>query len=172
MRGRPGGSNAIIKLAYGDVEGMVLKENSVVGISVPLDRSARDSLKSTIKAAKEYMEAVDAYPALKAKDPKAASPKMPKGAEPILKVLKGKASLWVSPGGGGFNPFRRMMGGSVNASDVASIREALEISKMFGKGVVIHPAGFGDKGVAVIANVGNRPAKGRQAQAPIGANQI
>ncbi|MDA7494639.1 amidohydrolase family protein [bacterium] len=136
-RGRPGGSNAIIKLAYGDVEGMVLKENSVVGISVPLDRSARDSLKSTIKAAKEYMEAVDAYPALKAKDPKAASPKMPKGAEPILKVLKGKASLWVSPGGGGFNPFRRMMGGSVNASDVASIREALEISKMFGKGVVI-----------------------------------
>jgi len=136
-RNRLGGSNAVIKLAYGDVEGMVLEENSVVGLSVPVSRSALDSLKSSIKAAKEYMEAVDAYPAAKAKDPKAASPKMPKGAEPILKVLKGKASLWISMGGGGFNPFRGMRGFRSSSSDLASIREALEISQLFGKGVVI-----------------------------------
>ncbi len=136
-RDRLGGSNAVIKLAYGDVEGMVLKENSVVGISVPLTRTARDSLKTSVKAAKDYLAAVAAYPAKKAKDPKAKAPKKPKSADQILSVLQGKANLWVAFGGGGFNPFRRMAGGGGGASDVASIREALEIAKMFGKGVVI-----------------------------------
>jgi len=136
-RDRLGGSNAVIKLAYGDVEGMVLKENSVVGISVPLTRTARDSLQTSVKAAKDYLAAVAAYPAKKAKDPKAKAPKKPKSADKILSVLQGKASLWVAFGGGGFNPFRRMSGGGGSASDVASIREALEIAKMFGKGVVI-----------------------------------
>ena len=32
----PTGTNAIAKLAYGDVEGMVLQENTVAGINVPL----------------------------------------------------------------------------------------------------------------------------------------
>ena len=136
-RTRLGGSNAVIKLAYGDVEGMVLKENSVVGISVPLSRSARDTLKSSVKAAKDYMAAIDAYPAAKAKDAKAPAPKMPKGAEQALRVLQGKAKLWVSMSRGGFNPFRSMRGGGGNASDVASIREALEIARLFGEGVVI-----------------------------------
>lgn len=136
-RDRLGGSNAVIKLAYGDVEGMVLKENSVVGISVPLTRTARDSLQTSVKAAKDYLAAVAAYPAKKAKDPKAKTPKKPKSADKILSVLQGKASLWVAFGRGGFNPFRRMSGGGGGASDVASIREALEIAKMFGKGVVI-----------------------------------
>jgi len=136
-RGRLGGSNAVIKLAYGDVEGMVLKENPVVGISVPLDRSAKESLTSAVKAAKEYLAAMDAYPAKKAKDPKAKAPKKPRSADQIINVLQGKTKLWVALGGGGFNPFRAMMGGSANASDVGSIREALEIAKLFGKGVVI-----------------------------------
>lgn len=136
-RGRLGGSNAVIKLAYGDVDGMVLKENPVVGISVPLDRSAKDSLTSSVKAAKEYLADMAAYPAKKAKDPKAKAPKKPRGADQIINVLQGKTKLWVALGGGGFNPFRAMMGGGSNASDVASIREALEISKLFGQGVVI-----------------------------------
>lgn len=137
-RGRLGGSNAVIKLAYGDVEGMVLKENSVVGVSVPLDRTAKDKLVETVKKAKEYLAAKAAYPAVKAKDPKAKAPKAPSGSTQILAVLEGKASLWVSPGGGGFNPFRRMRGGGGGgASDVGAIRAALDIARLFGRGVVI-----------------------------------
>lgn len=136
-RGRIGGSNAVIKLAYGDVEGMVLKENSVMGISVPLDRSAREKLESTVKAAKAYLKALEEYPAKKAKDPKAKAPKKPSGSDQILAILRDEARLWVSFGGGGFNPFRSMMGGGGSSSDVASIREACEIAKLFGKGAVI-----------------------------------
>ena len=63
-RGKVGGSNAVIKLAYGDVEGMVLKENSVVGISVPLKRADRENLEKSVQAANDYIadydpEAVD-----------------------------------------------------------------------------------------------------------------
>ena len=137
-RGRLGGSNAVIKLAYGDVEGMVLQENSVAGISVPLDRAAREALETSIKQAKDYIKAVDDYPAAKTKDPKAKEPKMPRGAEKVVAVLKGKTSLWVSLGAGGFNPFLAMMGGGDSSgSDISSIREALEIANLFGRGVVI-----------------------------------
>ena len=135
-RGRIGGSNAVIKLAYGDVEGMVLAENSVVGISVPLDRTARETLETSIKAAKDYLQAVADYPAAKAKDAKAEAPKAPGGSEQILSVLQGKATLWVAFGRGGFNPFRASAS-SGSSSDVGSIREACEIAKLFGKGVVI-----------------------------------
>jgi hypothetical protein len=136
-RGRIGGSNAVIKLAYGDVEGMVLAENSVVGISVPLDRSAREKLEESIKAAKDYLKELDEFPAAQAKDAKAKPPKQPSGSEQILNVLQGKATLWVSFGRGGFNPFRSMMSSGGSSSDVDSIREACEIAKLFGKGVVI-----------------------------------
>jgi hypothetical protein len=136
-RGRVGGSNAVIKLAYGDVEGMVLVENSVVGISVPIDRSAREKLETSIKAANDYLKAIAAYPAAKAKDPKAKAPKKPSGSDQIIKVLQDKARLWISFGGGGFNPFRGMMGGSASTSDLASVREACEVAKLFGKSAVI-----------------------------------
>lgn len=134
-RGRVGGNNAVIKTHYGDVDGMVLKENSVCGISVPLERSQKEQLKTQIQQCRDYLKAVDQYPAKKAKDPKAKAPQKPRGADKVLDVIQGKAKLWVSFGGGGFNPFRRGRGGS--NSDVGNIREALEISRMFGKGVVI-----------------------------------
>ncbi|MGC6487383.1 MAG: amidohydrolase family protein [Planctomycetota bacterium] len=137
-RGRVGGSNAVIKTHYGDVEGMVLTENSVCGLSVPLQRSQKQQLQDQIQKCRDYLKAVEEFPAKKAKDPKAKEPAAPKGAEQVLKVLQGKAKLWVSLGGGGMSMFARMMGGgSSSASDVDSIREALEIARMFDTGVVI-----------------------------------
>ena len=137
-RGRVGGSNAVIKTHYGDVEGMVLTENSVCGISVPLQRSQKEQLRDQIKKCREYLEALESYPAKQAKDPKAKPPAVPKGAEQVLKVLKGEAKLWVSMGGGGMSMFARMMGaGTSSSSDVDSIREALDIARMFDTGVVI-----------------------------------
>ena len=136
-RGKIGGSNAIIKLAYGDVDGMVLKENSVMGISVPLKRTDRENLEKSVKAAKDYLNALEGDAAARAKDPAAKPTSKPKGAEQILSVLQGKSRLWVAMGGGRSNMFRAMMGGPSSSSDVASIREACEIADLFGKGVVI-----------------------------------
>jgi len=136
-RGRVGGSNAVIKTHYGDIDGMVLVENSVYGVSVPLQISQKQQLKDQIKQCRDYLKAVEEYPAKKAKDAKAKEPKPPKGADAVLKVLQGKAKLWVSMGGGGMGMFRSMMGGGSSASDLDKIREALDVSRMFGRGVVI-----------------------------------
>ncbi|MFK7741110.1 MAG: amidohydrolase family protein [Planctomycetota bacterium] len=137
-RGKLGGNNAVIKLSYGDLDGMVVRENSVLGISVPLDRNAKESLTDSVKKAREYLKAKEEFPAKKAKDPKAKEPKMPRGGKQILDIIQGKAKLWIALGGGGFNPFARMRGGGGGgASDVRSIRDALEISELFGKGAVI-----------------------------------
>lgn len=140
-RGTLGGGNAVIKLAWGDLEGMVLKEDSVVGLSVPLTAADLEKLKESVKEAKDYLQAVADYPQQKAKDEKAKEPKLPRGAEKALLVLRGEAQLWVSLGESGFNPFgggrRRGGGGGERGNDVDEIRQALEIAQLFGRGVVL-----------------------------------
>lgn len=136
-RGKVGGNNAVIKTHYGDIDGMVLTENSVYGVSVPMQRSQKQQLEDLIKQCRDYLKAVEDYPAAKAKDAKTKEPKAPKGGEAVLKVLQGKSKLWVSMGGGRMNMFASMMGGGSASSDLDKVREALQISRMFGEGVVI-----------------------------------
>lgn len=78
------------------------------------------------------------FPAKKAADPNAKEPPIPGGTEKIVAVLRGEARLWIQAGGGGFNLFgggRR--GGAARANDVDSIRQALEVARLFGTGVVL-----------------------------------
>jgi len=134
----PTGSNAVIKLAYGDVKGMVLKEDAVVGMSGTLTLADRDKFVDTVKKAKEYLKALEEFPKTKAADANAKEPTMPPGAEKIVAVLKGQAVLWTTLGGGGFNPFgggRR--GGVARANDVDGIRQALDLAKELGRGIVL-----------------------------------
>lgn len=135
----PTGGNAVVKLAWGDVKGMVLTEDSVVGMSVPLSLADRQKFEESVKKAREYLAAMEAFPKQKAADANAKEPAMPQGAEKIVAVLRGQARLWINAGAGSFNPFggggRR--GGSAKANDVDGIRQALEVSRMLGKGVVI-----------------------------------
>lgn len=143
LAGSPGGgktlagANAVVKLAWGDIDGMVLEESSIVGISVPLDLASLGKLRDTVDSAKKYLTELEEFPQKKAADAKAAAPKMPRDAEKIVDVLRGKTVLWIATGGGGFNPFSRMMGGTAKAEDLDEIRQGLEISKLFGHGVVI-----------------------------------
>jgi hypothetical protein len=137
-RGTPAGGNAVIKLAYGSVEQMVLQEDSVVGLSVPLSTQDREKLRELVQQAKDYLQAVLDFPKTKAADPKAKEPQAPRGAEKVIAVLAGKAQLWVTLGAAGFNPFgggRRGGGGA--SDDVDAIRAALELAQWFGRGVVI-----------------------------------
>lgn len=137
----PTGGNAVIKLAWGDVKGMVLREDSVVGISVPLSLGDRDKFEDTVKKVREYLKELDEFPKKKAADANAKEPQVPAGAEKLVAVMRGQAQLWISFGGGGFNPFggggRRGGGGGRTASDVDSIRQALEIAQLLGRGVVL-----------------------------------
>jgi hypothetical protein len=134
----PTGGNAVIKLAYGDVKGMVLQEDSVVGMNAQLSLADRDKFEETVKKAKEYLQALDEFPAKKAADQNAKEPAMPPGADKIIAVLKGKAQLWLGLGGSGFNPFgggRR--GGGARNNDVDAIRQGLELARLLGRGAVL-----------------------------------
>ncbi|MFM1872035.1 MAG: hypothetical protein RL398_1457, partial [Planctomycetota bacterium] len=131
----PSGSNAVVKLAYGDIKGMILAENTVVAINVPMSLTDRQRFEETVKQAKEFLAAVAEFPKKKAADANAKEPQMPRGAEAILPVLKGEKRLWVNLSSGGFNPFG---GGRVgSASDLPAIREAIELSTLLGVGVVL-----------------------------------
>ncbi len=136
----PGGSNAVVKLAYGDVKGMVLKEDTVVGMAVPLSLADRDKFEETVKKAKEYLQALDEFPKKKVADANAKEPPMPAGADKIVAVLRGQAQMWISLSGAQMNPFgggRRGGGAAARASDLDAIRQALEVAKVLGKGVVL-----------------------------------
>lgn len=135
----PSGDNAVIKLAFGEVAPMVLRENTVVGMSVPLSLGDKQRFQELVKKAKEHQAAMADFPRKKAADPNAKAPDVPPGTERILKVLSGEARLWVSlAGGGGMNPFgggRR--GGGGGGNDVPAIESALEIARLLGVGVVL-----------------------------------
>jgi hypothetical protein len=73
----PSGSNAVIKLAYGDVKAMVVQEDSVVGMSVPLPLADREKFADTVKKAREYLAAIEEFPKKKAADANAKEPPMP-----------------------------------------------------------------------------------------------
>lgn len=135
----PSGSNAVVKLAYGDVKGMVLQEDSVVGMSVPLSLADREKLEEAVKKAREYLTALEEFPKKKAADPNAKEPAMPPGGEKLVAVLRGKARLWIGLGGAMMNPFGGGGGrrGGRSSNDTDLIRQALEISKLVGQGVVL-----------------------------------
>ncbi|MCA8974699.1 MAG: amidohydrolase family protein [Planctomycetes bacterium] len=134
----PSGTNAIAKLAYGDVDGMVMQENTVAGINVPMNLEEFAKLKESIEKAREYVTALAEFPAKKAADKDAKEPPMPRGAEKIVDILRDKVVLWVTLRSAGFNPFRAMMGlGNDSGNDLDAIRQALEISKLLDHGVVL-----------------------------------
>jgi hypothetical protein len=136
----PTGGNAVVKLAYGSVAEMVVQEDSVVGMTVPLSLADREKFTETVQKARDYLQALEDFPKKKAADAKAAEPAMPQGAEKVVAILRGKARLWVSVGSGSFNPFGgggRRGGGGSKANDVDGIRQALELSRLLGKGVVL-----------------------------------
>lgn len=131
----PTGDSAVLKLAFGKVEDMVLQEGSVLGMSAQLSAADRDKFRDLVKQAKEHRRALEEFLVKKAEDPTQKPPKAPAGTEKILDVLAGKSKLWLQLGGGGFNPFGG--GRSSNSADLDGIRSALQIATDLGVGVVL-----------------------------------
>lgn len=111
---RPGGATSVIKLAYGDLDGMVLQEGTVLGMSVPLNPSQIQGLRDQIAEVREYRETLAASSGDE-------TPRPPRGSEDLLKIMDGEARLWISG-----RPF-----------NTTEIRQALEISRLLGVGVVL-----------------------------------
>jgi hypothetical protein len=133
--GSPSGSNAVVKLAYGSVTGMILQEDSVAGMTVPLLPADREKFTDSVKKAREYLQALDEFPKKKAADPNAKEPAVPQGAEKLVAILRGQTRLWINLGAGGGGG--RRGGGGRAPSDLDAIRDALEIAGMVGHGVVL-----------------------------------
>lgn len=127
----PGGDNAVIKLAYGDVAGMVLMENSVVGMSLPLGAVDFDRLTELIDKTKAFRDELADYHKRK-HDANDKPPTAPPGSDKLQKVLAGEARLWIGFGGG-FG--RRGRGG--NEDDRDAIRQAMALAQRLGQGVVL-----------------------------------
>jgi hypothetical protein len=133
----PSGSNAVIKLAWGDAKGMVLKEDAVLGIAAELSLGDRTKLAESVQKARDYLQALAAFPQQKAADPNAKEPTMPGGADKLVAVLRGEAMLWVSLGGGGLGMFGGGRRGGGKTDDLDAIRQGLATARLFGRGVVL-----------------------------------
>lgn len=133
----PSGSNAVVKLAWGDAKGMVLKEDAVLGIAAELSLGDREKLAETVQKARDYLKALEEFPKQKAADPNAKEPAMPPGADKVVAVLRGQAMLWVQLGGGGMGMFGGGRRGAARSDDVDAIRQALATARLFGRGVVL-----------------------------------
>ncbi|MGE3174672.1 MAG: amidohydrolase family protein [Planctomycetota bacterium] len=129
----PAGDTAVIKLAWGDVEGMVLREGSVLGMSAQLKPTDRHTFDELVEKAKAHQKALAEFRS-KPADGKEKEPKAPPGTDTILQVLDGKARLWLQLGGSFRNPFG---GGGGSSSDLDSIRDALDLARELGTGVVL-----------------------------------
>lgn len=135
----PGGSGAVVKLAYGDLKGIVAEESVVQTMSVPLDPAAMKSFRDLVQKANEWRNrpATPAQPAPAAQGgrpaPQGGPPQQggrgaapantpPAGTDGVLKIMEGKVRLWITCRG----PFGN-----------EAIRQAMEISSVLGVGVVL-----------------------------------
>jgi hypothetical protein len=129
----PSGQTTLVKLAFGDLKGMVVRENPVLTMSVPLDPQQWDTLRDLVQKSKKHKEdaartgtppasggAAPAVPSGGQPGPQA--PRAPAGTENILKVMNGEARLWISCRSG---------------FQTEEIRQALQVSKLLGVGVVL-----------------------------------
>ncbi|MEM7204547.1 MAG: amidohydrolase family protein [Planctomycetota bacterium] len=136
----PGGRSAVVKLAWGDVDGMLVAQDTVYTMRVPLSAAKWRALRERVEKAKEGLaQGKDAgkdaaKPADKSTTkgqggttPGRSARGGDKGPDAVTKILRGEAKLWVTSSGN---------------FDVGPLRQALEISRLLGHGVVLdNPVG-------------------------------
>ena len=145
----PGGTSALIKLAFGDIDGMVRSDKCAYSMRVPLSAPEWRRLRELIDQAKEHKSKPPAAtpagtpaaggqrggaapPAGSPAGSAAAAPAPPAGTAELLRILSGEAILWVRLEGGGGG-----RGGGGGADDLDEIRQALQIAHLLGRGVVL-----------------------------------
>jgi hypothetical protein len=130
----PAGKSAVVKLAYGDLAGMVGPESSVVSMRVPLDPASMANLRKSVRQAREHLDKVREFEGKPGAKPE-EKPKVPSGTEELIALMTGQKRLWISQAGGGFGGGRR--GGGGGGFGASQIRQAMEIAELIGAGVVL-----------------------------------
>ena len=120
----PGGNAALVKLHYGDLDGMVASEDGVVSMRVPLNPQQIRNFRKLVADTIEYRKQLDAAADEEAKK----KIKAPRNADAILAIMKGEKRLWISLGGSS---------GSERVGHVGSQRHAAG-----GRGRGFHSGGF------------------------------
>lgn len=132
----PGGQTAVIKLAFGDLDHMVVKEQSVYSMRVPLSPEQWSKLRELVADVKSGKKSDPATPAAdpaekpaetggetktEAPDAPAANANADRN-KAVREVLAGEARLWVTT--------NERFGEN-------ELRQALEIARLLGQGVVL-----------------------------------
>ena len=118
-----GGSNAVIKPAYGDLDGMLLKEPVAENVNIASYRwMQRTDFILKMRQAKNYLQRLADYEKAKAKDEKLEAPKKPSDIDPYLRLL------------------RREVPARMTAASAADIVRILELTDEFPCRVIIEGA--------------------------------
>jgi len=118
---KPGGSTGVLKLAYGDLDGMEVAQKTALGMRVPLSPQQMDAFEQLVKKTREHKKAMEEWTEAVAKDPKAKKPKAPPRSEELQKIMDGETRLWID-----------------GANDRSEIQQACEIAQLLGTGVVLN----------------------------------
>jgi imidazolonepropionase-like amidohydrolase len=115
-----GGTNAVIKMAYGDLDNMLVKEPVAENVSI----SNRQWLRKTnfllnLRRAQDYLQKLTAYQKAKDKDKKLEEPKKPAELDPYIRLL------------------RRELPARLEASTADDILAALELVDEFGIRIIL-----------------------------------
>ncbi len=152
--GKPGGTSALIKLAYGDLAGMVLKEKSVMSMRVPLSMAQMKSFRDLVKKAREHKKAVAKHLAEEGKAPAPAAGKPartpPPGRGRSGRTGRGSGRGTARSAGAkkapkppkGTEEILKVMDGEVRlwitgAQSNDRIRQAMKVAELLGVGVVL-----------------------------------
>lgn len=131
-----GGTSAVVKLLPGNIEDVVIQEDVVYSMRVPLGAEGWRTFKKSIEDTKKFSaDQADFEKKRAAGDKNAKPPQKPKDADILQRVLDGSAKVRVGGGGGG-GPSRRMFGGGGGMTK-PQILEALEVAKLIGHGIII-----------------------------------
>ncbi len=142
----PSGTSAVIKLVPESIQGAIVKEPAVYGMSVPLGPKAWKSFDDTLEKIAKYKKELAAYKKKQSEQKKpgaskAKAPKKPPKYDEFASVMEGKSKLRISAAGsGGMGRFRMFGGGGSGSLDVTKIREALRIAKKLGVPVILNKA--------------------------------
>ncbi|MBK8979537.1 MAG: amidohydrolase family protein [Planctomycetes bacterium] len=129
---KPGGKSCVVKLAFGDLEGMVGPEDTVVSMRVPLNVQQMRAFRELVRQAREHQQKLRELEGKEGTKP----PKAPNGTEELLAIMDGRKTLWIS----GQPSFGGRFGGGGGPSEgfgVDQIRQAMEIAELVGQGVVL-----------------------------------
>jgi len=128
-RGRPsgnnpiGGTNAVIKTTYGDLDNMLVKEPVAENVTISSAQWMRKTnFLQNLRKAQNYLQKLDSYTRTKDRNRKLEEPKKPPGIDAYIRLLK------------------RQLPGRLQATTATDILDTLELVDEFGIRIIIEGA--------------------------------